>query len=404
MIFGIEACAPISQEDCKVKFIRNLRFYDMPKSYHYMMKLEKSEIFDGSFSSDVDYINTELKIWKEYLAFFYNRPSIEEIDQFIYDRNYISSVHLVGMPHEFKVAVFEIKESAIDENEIFNVLCYLSHYNSFSQILFDRYLNSNPELEFDYYNSMIIRDCRLSLAIENVLHDSTDRSLKLYIRSRNSVDRFNLEDFKDLKIAHIMLEMTELLYSTSFNLSKLDMFSKCLRAQTNPLIVQHIFNLIFSHSSQFLLEIILTESPFTLNYFSYENASKITIFSVFSRPILPSKSFIETVFMKMNIYDPIFILFMSPIFLVNSKQFIKDRFNLNICYHFNLDFRPIVYSPLSNEQAIQLDNKIISFVNLLKFIGKESLLHIFTSDPTLWNHGDHQQYPLISLRHLINIF
>lgn len=98
-------------EDCKVKFVRNLRFYDLSKSYNFIMNLKSKTLFD-SFSTVYELFRWKSRAWKRTLKFFYNRPSEVDIDRFLLDRGYFQTIHLIPISDEFKVAILEIKESS----------------------------------------------------------------------------------------------------------------------------------------------------------------------------------------------------------------------------------------------------------------------------------------------------
>lgn len=401
-IYGIGFSPPTSREDCKVKLVRNLRLYDLPKSYNFIMNLKSKTLFD-SFSTVNKSFQWKLRNWKRTLKFFYNRPSEEDIDQFILDHGYFQEIHHNPIPDEFKVAILEIKESSIDESCHFQSMCYLSHHNSYSQIMFNRYMQTDPDLDSDYNNSMIIRDFRFTEAIEKELHNSENRRALNYILTRNTINRFNPSDTLSFDVHDIVTGMVELILSTSYSLSQIEMFSEFIRSQNNPKILKFLLSKIFSYSCHVLLEVILDETMIPLSLFIYESYGKIT--SLMSKQFQPNMIFFETFIDRVMTSESIvLLLFIHPNHLKILEPLIKDRFNLNICYHFNLDVEKIYKTIFDSEKAKNLFDRIISFVDLLKFFGLESLLNIFTSDPSRWNNVDCHNFPLISIKHLIQPF
>lgn len=268
MIFGINAVAPTNLNDAKIKFVQKLYKYDMPRSYEYLMNSTNEGILDFSENPGINREFWNLQKWREYLTYFYNRPSIDEVLEHASDPENRLSTDFIK-PYEFQVILNEILYPVASSKDLFEAIITNSNLTCFSPEMFHWYKLWNsgqitlskalPEIsdfrfKYEYFSAIIN-----SLDPNDEMGRRIEPMLHLY--GCNSVNRFSLDQIEAIPSRHLFKEIMEFSKSKSFTLAQYEMFSKIVSSDlfSNEMI-QEIYQNINRNTSYLLLHIIEFES------------------------------------------------------------------------------------------------------------------------------------------------
>lgn len=194
----------------------------------------------------------------------------------------------------------------------------------------------------------------------------------------NSINPFNLDKFvmKNPDSDSIGEFLEQFLAIKSPSLAHLDVFSKLVSSEY--VTSNQLSSIVAKLNCPWFFEIIINEAKVPLTIFYLDSNNRL---SATWRPfLLPVKEVFNRLFDYLMSDDPFILLTIQPIFLEMFQSRIRDKFNLNLRYSFDLTSLEI--SQLSSIIPLNLSNgQVLSFKEIVNCISIPELKEIFSSTP-----------------------